>query len=324
MGALDLILLTKGMAKPLINGGLKLINAAVADPLSTLVALHDVVKKPEEMEEKPPYTIPEYSSGMKRCDSKDPYLRATPTVQSDAPEIIALANSLGAYQKSDWDYANAAFEWVRDHIAFGLSTELSALGVLKLGRSHCMGKMSLLAALCRCGGLSCRIKVDMIGVEERTIDLMGTDLSQEERTFYDALSEVISSAFPHNLLEVKIDGKWVPADPVFEPELACALGYPIATFGEDPSSLGFAATSSGEFYYIESYPRLFTASFKFVLMLVPGLCHTVNDSLKKAAQQGKQILEQAGGIEAYNSRLRNTYEEKSRELGSIMGRLMGE
>jgi len=325
MSLSDLVLLTKDMVKPLAIGSTKLLHTAITNPLSSIVAIHDVMKKPRNVTEGTlPYEIPLFTPDMKYCNSKEPYLRPTYAIQSNAPEIIALANSLGAFQKSDRDYILTAFEWVRDNIALRFVPDLSALDTLRAGRAHCMGKTGLLAALCRCGGLPCRVKVNPIGVEERTISLMGADFSQEVRVFYEALFGMIENIWPHNLLEIKIDGEWIPTDPVFEPEIACALGYPIATMGADPSNLGFAAKETGKFYYIESYPALFVDAFKFLLMLGPGLCYAVNESLKRAAQQGKEILKNSGGIESYNKRFKNVYEETSRELTSIMEKLMKE
>jgi hypothetical protein len=318
---LDSILLARVMAEPAARSCIRLASEAVKHPVVFISAALEVMKKSTETEEKLPYTIPEYSLEMKHCDSKDPYLRPTHSIQSDAPEIIALANSLGAYQKSDWDYANAAFEWVRDKVAYGIDPDSTALGALKSGKGQCISKMNLLAALYKCGGLPTRFRMDTIGVEQQAVELFGSALSREIRMVYDSLYDIITNVFPHQMLEVQIEGRWVAADPVAPPEIACVLNYPITKLGDDPSKT-WAAKYGGEFFYIDSYPFIFMAVIQLFFMFLPSFCKMVNDGYKEASQRGRDILKEAGGVEAYNARFERTYEKKSEELSSMMQKLM--
>ena len=50
---------------------------------------------------------------MKYCNSNEKYLRPTLYCNSHSPEVIALANKLGAYNKSDKDFAKAAFDFAK-------------------------------------------------------------------------------------------------------------------------------------------------------------------------------------------------------------------
>ena len=56
------------------------------------------------------YTLPEYREGMKYCKSDDKYLRPTLWCDCQSKKVIALANHLGAYQKSDMEFATASPE----------------------------------------------------------------------------------------------------------------------------------------------------------------------------------------------------------------------
>ncbi|KAA0010965.1 MAG: hypothetical protein FE037_04435, partial [Thermoplasmata archaeon] len=68
--------------------------------------------------ERPPrrYEIPEYKEGMKVYESEEKYLRPTPYCNYRVPEIMALANHLGAFKKSDYEYAEAAFNFVKRNV----------------------------------------------------------------------------------------------------------------------------------------------------------------------------------------------------------------
>ena len=65
-----------------------------------------------------PYDIPIYQEGMPCCKSNEVYLRPTYLCESDAPEIIAMANKLGAFQKPDREYVEACFDFVKRKIDF--------------------------------------------------------------------------------------------------------------------------------------------------------------------------------------------------------------
>jgi len=320
MGVLDSILLARLMAKPAARSCIRLVSEAAKHPALFLSATLEVVKRQDEEQEELPYEIPQYSPGMKHCDSKDPYLRPTYSIQSDAPEIIALANSLGAYQKSEWDYANAAFEWVKRNIKFRFAFYSDAVGVLEHGKAHCLGNMNLLAALCRSAGLPTRYKLDTIGVEERTFNFFTEELDLGDvNEAVKLLWDVFTQTLPHQMLEIKIDGKWMQADPVFTPEIEAVMGYPILKLGEMAEWLG---RYENRYVYLDSLPALFEYAPKLFVFITPGLSNMMEKSFRVAEEKGKQILESMGGEEGYNRKKAIGYEAKSGELRSIIDRLI--
>jgi hypothetical protein len=63
----------------------------------------------EERYLRPPreYEIPPFHESMKYCTSNEPYLRSTRYCNPREPEVIATANELGAYELSEYAFADA-------------------------------------------------------------------------------------------------------------------------------------------------------------------------------------------------------------------------
>jgi len=78
-----------------------------------------VVGPDEERYVRPPreYEIPPFREGTKHCTSNEKYLRPTRWCNPE-PGVIAVANELGAYELSDWEFADAAFWFVKDNMSF--------------------------------------------------------------------------------------------------------------------------------------------------------------------------------------------------------------
>ena len=69
-------------------------------------------------------TAPRVPQGMKYCTSNEKYLRPTRWCNPRALPVVALANELGAYELSDYEFAEAAFWWIKTRIA----TEMVPMG----------------------------------------------------------------------------------------------------------------------------------------------------------------------------------------------------
>ena len=107
----------------------------------------------------PPYTIPEYKPDMKSTNSEEKYLRPTLFCNCRKPEIIALAHQLGAYQKSDREFAEAAFEFAKRKIILEIiPLEDDVDEVVRRGTGTCIHKISVFIALCRAAGIPARYK----------------------------------------------------------------------------------------------------------------------------------------------------------------------
>ena len=83
------------------------------------------------------YEIPEYSPDMPFCDSNEKYLRPTLYCNSRAPEVITIANQLGAYKKSDCEFAQAAFEFAKEKLTLEIAPLVSVEEILHRGTGSC-------------------------------------------------------------------------------------------------------------------------------------------------------------------------------------------
>ncbi len=92
------------------------------------------------------------------------YLLPSVYVQSDDPQIIALAKQITQGRKTDMEKTKAIHDWVASHIAYdtkayfkGTAGTYSALETLRLKRAVCNGYANLNAALHRAVGIKARI-----------------------------------------------------------------------------------------------------------------------------------------------------------------------
>jgi transglutaminase-like putative cysteine protease len=167
---------------------------------------------------------------MKRHDEDDieTFLAPTEYIESEAPEITALASSL--QRGSPAETAVALFNWVRDRIAYDPSTAVDgpdayrATALLERGTGYCVQKAVLLAALGRAVKIPTRLGFSDVRnhkIPDHLLRLMGTDLF----------------VF-HGYVEFYLDGKWVKATPAFDPETTEKAGaLPVELDGENDAML---------------------------------------------------------------------------------------
>jgi hypothetical protein len=137
----------------------------------------------------------------------EPYLTPTWFVDSDAPQIGALAAEVAGNGGDDVERACRLFYAVRDgfrYTAYNLDLEREALRathVLATGKGWCVSKSVLLAALCRASGIPCRLGYANVRnhmATKKLLDFLGTDV------FY-----------YHGYNEIYLRGKWVKATVAF-------------------------------------------------------------------------------------------------------------
>jgi transglutaminase-like putative cysteine protease len=137
----------------------------------------------------------------------EPYLTATWFVDSDTPEIAALAEEIVPRGADEIERACRLFYAVRDGIRytaydFDLRREaFRASHVLAQGTSWCVPKSVLLAALCRASGIPCRLGyADVCNhmATRKLLDYLGTNV------FY-----------YHGFNEIYLRGQWVKATVAF-------------------------------------------------------------------------------------------------------------
>ncbi|MBI4590194.1 MAG: transglutaminase family protein [Candidatus Rokubacteria bacterium] len=90
--------------------------------------------------------------------SRELYLRPTPHADCHAAEVVALADELWGRTGSDWQYAQAAYDFVRNEIAsaFEPVPRRGVVGTLQAGFGVCLDKLNLFVALARSGGIPAR------------------------------------------------------------------------------------------------------------------------------------------------------------------------
>ena len=243
-----------------------------------------------------PYEIPQYKEGMSHCNSKERYLRPTYFCESDAPEIIALANELGAFQKSDREYAEAAFQWVQHNVRPGLIMS-GALGTLKSGKAVCVDRTSLFIALCRAGGIPAKYRIAREVVTEQFIDGFAQD--PMTRMLMEAMggTDIISVA------ETKIGDEWVRSY-LNLPEWAALTGVPISHLGED--SVDFYSYRPHEAKVMEGLPVVVGMGKILFRLMGRKRINRMNAQFDERYRKGKKILDEIG-LEEYDRRIRESY-----------------
>lgn len=143
-----------------------------------------------------------------------PFLSPTEYLESEAPAVVALAQSLT--RGTPAETAVALFDWVRDSITYDPFCAVDgperyrATAIMDNGVGYCVQKAVLLTALGRAAGIPSRLgfaDVRNHQVPERMKRMMGTDLFVY-----------------HGYVEFYLDGKWVKATPAFDRESASKAG----------------------------------------------------------------------------------------------------
>lgn len=255
------------------------------------------------------YELPSYSPDMKCVKLDEKYLRPTLFCNPRSPEVIALANYLGAFEKEPYDYASDAFEFVKRNIILQILPLDGVVPTLRRGYGTCIHKISVFIALCRAAGLKARYKLYALSVIQAW---QNTFFNQDPlmREWYDAMGYFML----HGEGEVYIDGRWIVGDVGPTPERQVAAGIPITRFGED--SIGvWAEAIPGSIMRMESLPfGLGAASRLLMEHISPGSTAKINNNVLAMYERGKEILEEIGGEEAYNREKRGGYRMPSLEL----------
>jgi transglutaminase-like putative cysteine protease len=85
------------------------------------------------------------------------YLGTSPSIETTHREIQQLAEQIVAEKSSDWEKAEAIYDWVRTNIRYEFDVELKgALTALRAGHGDCEELTSLFIALCRANDIPAR------------------------------------------------------------------------------------------------------------------------------------------------------------------------
>jgi hypothetical protein len=265
-----------------------------------------------------PYKIPVFKPGMKFCKSQEKYLRPSRLIESEAPEIIAMANQLGAFQMSDKAYADHCFMFIQRNIRFSFASPLrGARQTLITGEGNCLGKANLFIALCRTGHIPARLKT------------MNTALTQQIYEVFPGEFPIVKDLYDangyfelHTVAEAFVDGKWQVADSI-DDRYQATMGLPLVRFGDDPQGKWNWEVPGGTYSY-EKIPWLFEVLVKAALKINRGLLSFIQAGEAERLEAGRRILEEMGGEEAYDRKVRQTYKAKLPEVSKRLFTLLSE
>ena len=257
-----------------------------------------VMDADEERYVRPPreYEIPPFHESMRYCTSNEKYLRPTRWCNPHEPEVVAMANELGAYEKSDYEFAEAAYWFVKTKMAVEMLPLNSVSATLKRGTGTCYHLISVFIALCRAAGIKARYKTFRMKLLEGWLDI---EMSEQEAM----MAPMFNMGVPEGEGEAYIDGTWVVAHVAMRPELLAFHGLPITRFGDDAIGMTFTLIP-GTIKRFESLSLRLGIATKAGMWLAPATMERATLAAQARLPEGRQVIEKAGGIEAYDQKVR--------------------
>lgn len=248
------------------------------------------------------YKLPEHTQGMQYFDKNEKYKRPTLWCNSYDKNIIALAHQLGVFKKTDYEFAEAAFEWCKRNLTLEILEMNDVDKTLKQGTGTCLHINSVFAALCRCAGIKVRYKM-FAAIESQSMydDLYDTMM----RRWYDAIGYFSTEAD----IEVYIDNKWIVGHAGPTPERQAAMSVPITKFGEESIGTWFEAIP-GTIFRTESIPYGVGLTLSLLSKLGPGTLNTINVNITNQIEVGKKIIKEKGGEKGYDKKIRARFKPK--------------
>ncbi len=256
----------------------------------------------EERYIRPPrqYDLPEYREGMRYCKSDEKYLRPTRWCNPREPLVIAMANELGAYELSDWEFADAAYWWIKTKFVAEFLPFNSVSETLERGTGTCYHLNSVWVALCRAAGIKARYKTFTM--------MLPPSLSSSSTEGGQATVNMVNRGTPEVEGEICVDGRWEVGHVAMRPEYLAAGYLPISRFGEDAIGLTFPLAPRATIKHFESAPLWMGLALKAMTSFVPATMERINLTIWRALSKGGTIIEEAGGLEAYDRKARSKNE----------------
>ena len=215
-----------------LTGRITRLPAIISKVPSTLKTMRRM--GPDEKRYVPPpraYELPEYREGMKYCTSKEKYLRPRRLTNPRDPNIVALANKLGAFELSDREFAEGGVMVGEDQPMVGAGQVARRGNVLAMGRGNCWNFNNVLVALCRCAGIKSRFKAFKM--------VMWQSAAEELQEYDGGLTLGSGKPLPEAEPEIFIDGTWEPAYVAQNSGMSAAAGFPVCEIGESGAGLYF-------------------------------------------------------------------------------------
>jgi hypothetical protein len=269
-------------------------NARDVANLRLTKASEDHYIRPERL-----YNLPEYQPGMQVNFSKEKYLRPTRLCDCRAPEIVAMANSMGAFQKTKEAYAQDVFAFVKEKLLIEILPIDDVAETMRRGTGTCFQLISVFIALCRAAGIPARYKMFAMNMIAAWQDVL-IEADPLVKRWYNALGYFMIEGEG----EIYLNGRWTVAHVGPTAERQAAGGLPITRLGEDAIGLWFIARP-GTIMRFEAMPAGIIAGSRLLQRIAPGSMERVNLSVMRQTQQGQAVLAAAGGAEAYDAAIRS-------------------
>ena len=238
------------------------------------------------------YDIPPFDRRMKHSTSTEPYLRPTRWCNPREPEVIAVANKLGAYELTDYEFAKAAYWFVKTNLVVEMLPFDTVRTTLMRGTGTCYHLISVWIALCRAAGIKARYKVFRM--------VLPDEIMREEMNEGEAMTaNIVNVGIPEGEGEVCIDGTWMVGHVAMRPEIYARVGLPILEFGEDAIGSTFKLIP-GTIERFEYIPIRYGIAMKALTWAAPAAMERANIAIADNLPQGKKIIDDAGGMRTYN------------------------
>ncbi len=261
-----------------------------------------------------PYTIADFSEDMKYFRSNKRYLRPTFLCNPYEPEIIAMAHKLGAFQKSDFEYAKTVYKFVNMDVRIDFSPPKSAVECLRRGHGTCIDKLNLFLALCRVAGIKGRYRLySFQGVEELYNIYVAADPLVKK--WVDALNFFVL----HGSGEVFVNGQWQICDVSADFYHAPPQKIPIPHFGEDPAELWIKPAHG--IWKPEGLPIGFKFFMSLPFFLFRGTGRAINKNIRGNFEKGKKMLEHMD-LDEYDRLIRKTYKPRWHDSAKKASRVL--
>lgn len=159
---------------------------------------------------------------------REQFLRPAPGIQSDHPEVIALARRVAGGTAAQVGVVRAArrlFYFARDQVAYSVYVpweeleDYLALNTLARGRGFCVQKAALLCALARAAGIPARL--GFADIKNHLLPEHLEDMIPDKVLYY------------HCFVEWRLEGNWRKATPSFDRALSEKKGWRLVEF--DPA-----------------------------------------------------------------------------------------
>jgi hypothetical protein len=139
------------------------------------------------------------------------FLRPSELCDSDNPLVMSATEEITKHAKTPKDAAVKIFFFVRDKIPLAfVNPNRTASETLRLGKGSCFTKATLQMALLRAVNIPTRFRV---------MEFKGNDPNEWEGILPKIAVSMMPERFPHYLVEVYIDGRWLMADATFDKDL---------------------------------------------------------------------------------------------------------